>query len=201
MLLDDFGPYVMPYVIGCSHPLMTMHARLAAIKFCTETKCFVRPLDAFTMTGGNLLEIEPDDQQIRLLDITSVTVSGINFPIVGNDIGARKVQSDDTGTFCFHESLSEINIYPAQARGTEVVVRAVMVPTVKATKLDDTLQEHIESISFGAIASLMRVPGQSFSNIASDSFEAMFRERIRTESSRLARGSIAVSPRAIPSFI
>lgn len=200
MLWSEFGPWVLPFVPGCSEPLMALHARMAAIKFCTETKCWVRRLEPLMTTGLNPLEIEADDQQTRILDFDMVQVDGIIWPIVDADVGLLIAQDDDQKSHCFSEDMSGIHIYPLKLAGVPVVVRAVMVPKMAATSLDDALQSHVEAISFGAIASLMRVPNQPFSQ-PGDTFEALFRDRIKAESSRLARGRMAVTPRATPSFI
>lgn len=197
MLWDDFGPFVLPYVPGCPHPTLVLHSKLAAIKFCTETKCWVRRLEPFAASGDHLLEIDAISEKARILDFDTVEVGGIVWPIVEADEGIRQVQADDSRPFCFSEDLSAIRIHPLQLPGVEVIVRASLVPAMSSTGLVPALEEHAEAISYGAIASLMRV----LQLPSSETFEAMFRERIRAESSRLARGRIAVTPRALPSFM
>ena len=39
MKWEDFGPFVLPYVVGCPLPTMVHHVRLAANEFCKRTKC------------------------------------------------------------------------------------------------------------------------------------------------------------------
>lgn len=197
MLWDDFGPYVLPYVIGCPQPIMVMHSKLAAIKFCTETKCWVRRLDSFQATGTkHILEIDATSERARILDFDTVEVGGIVWPVVEVDEGIKRAQANDAKPFCFSEDLSAIRVHPLQAFGTEVIVRATLVPLMNASFLAPALDEYAEAISYGAVASIMRV----LQNSESRTFDALFRERIRDESSRLARGRIAVTPRALPSF-
>lgn len=197
MLWDDFGPFVLPYVPGCPHPTLVLHSKLAAIKFCTDTKCWVRRLEPFQTSGFHLLEIDAADEKARILDFNTVEVDGIVWPIVDADEGIRLAQADDSKPFCFSEDLSSISIHPLQLSGVDVIVRASLVPIMGSTGLASALEEHAEAIAYGAIASIMRV----LQLPSSETYEAMFRERIRSESSRLARGRIAVTPRAVPSFI
>lgn len=201
MLWADFGPYVMPYVIGCPDPLMELHVKLAAIKFCTETKCWSKRLDAFETDGTALLEIDATSDNARILDFDVVEVNGVDWPLLDADAGAMQAQADATKAFCFADDMSAINVYPLQVSGVPVVVRAQLVPAMSSTYIARELEHYAEAISFGAVASIMRIPGQTFSSSASQDFESMFRDRIRSESSRLARGQIAVTERVIPSFM
>lgn len=197
MLWSDFGPYVLPCVPECPYPTLELHAKLAAIKFCTETKCWVKRLDAFYTDGTHLVEVDAAPEKARMLGFDMVEVAGILWPIVDPDVGIRRAQANDTRSFCFSEDVNSVQIYPLQLSGVAVVVRASLVPAATATALDSVLEPYIEAISYGAIASTMRV----LSVPGSEQFEAMFRERIKSESSDLACGRIAVTERAVASFM
>jgi hypothetical protein len=195
----DFGPYVLPYVIGCPYPTMELHAKLAAIEFCEKAKCWVKPLDPAQTYGQHLLEVDASFEKARIVDIQLVQVDGVEWPIVDPMVGIRRAQADDGRAFCF-PATGGVMIYPLQPSGTSVVVTASLVPTLAATSLDALLYEHIDTIANGAIARIMRIPGQTFTG-DTGLFEGIFREGIKTESSRLARGNIAVAQRATPSFM
>lgn len=196
----DFGPYVLPYVIGCPQPTMELHAKMAAIEFCRRTKGWVTPLEAFQTSGQLLLELDDVPERARIVEVEFVQVAGLEWPILDAITGARRAQADDGRAFCYPVT-EGLMIYPQQAAGVEVLVRASLIPTLQATTLATPLQEHIDAIAAGAIASLMRIPGQAFSSASSGEFEALFRERIKAESSRLARGNITATVRALPSFL
>lgn len=195
----DFGPYVLPYVIGCPYPTLELQVKLAAIEFCEKTKCWVKPLEPAQTYGQHLLEVDASYERARIVDIQRVQVGGVAWPIVDPADGIWRAQADDGRAFCF-PATSGVMIYPLQPNGTSVVVTASLVPTLDATSLDASMYEHIEAIANGAIAKIMRIPGQPFTGDAG-TFEAMFREGIRSESSRLARGNIAAAQRATPSFL
>lgn len=195
----DFSPYVLPYVIGCPYPTLELQAKLAAIEFCEKTKCWVKPLEPAQAYGQHLLEVDASYERARIVDIQLVQVDGVEWPILDPEVGIRRAQANDGRAFCFPAD-GGVMIYPLQAVGTSVVVTASLVPTMAATSLNASLKSHIDAIANGAIARIMRIPGQPFTGDFS-MFEAIFREGIKTESSRLARGNIAVSQRATPSFM
>lgn len=196
----DFGPYVLPFVSGCPYPTLELHAKLAAIEFCEDTRCWVTPLEPFQTSGYLLLEMDALPEQARIVDVDFVQVGGVEWPIVDPITGARRAQANEGRAFCYPVA-EGLMIYPQQPSGVDVVVRASLVPSMQATSLATALHEHIESISFGVIARLMRMPNQNFTSNLSGTYEALFRERIRSESSRLARGNIAATERALPSFL
>lgn len=200
MLWSDFGPYVLPYVIGCPNPVMEAHVRRAAIRFCTETKCWAKRLDPVLTDGTVLVDIDASSDNASIIDFDMVEVNSVVWTLLDAETGIRQAQADDGKTFCFSEDMSTLRIYPLQVAGVPVVVRAALIPTRNATSMESALDEHAEAISYGAIASIMRVPNQPFSSPSLE-FETMFRDSIRAESSRLARGRIAVTERAIPSFM
>ena len=54
MKWSDFGPYVLPHVIGCPDPTMEQHVRLAAIEFFRRTLSWREVLDAVLTDGENI---------------------------------------------------------------------------------------------------------------------------------------------------
>ena len=71
MKWEDFGPFVLPYVVGCPLPTMVHHVRLAAIEFCKRTKCWARNLEPVTAFDPHVVEIEPESPSARILAIES----------------------------------------------------------------------------------------------------------------------------------
>ena len=183
MKWSDFGPYVMPYVIGCPVPVMEAHVRDAAIEFMQETKCWVRTLDP-ELTGTTAeVYLSPDSTMARIFDVHSVKVGG--------------VESDFTASPDF----ASVTIAPIREPGIVVVSTVAQVLKDDATQLPDEFKHYARHIAHGAIASIKRLPGQPFSS-PDDADEARFRAHIRTESARLARGLVVSgSSRQMPSFL
>ena len=82
MKWEDFGPFVLPYVVGCPLPTMVHHVRLAAIEFCKRTKCWARNLEPVTAFDPHVVEIEPDSTNARILAIEGVAVDGVDWPVL-----------------------------------------------------------------------------------------------------------------------
>ena len=201
MKWEDFGPFVLPYVVGCPLPTMVHHVRLAAIEFCKRTKCWARNLEPVTAFDPHIVEIEPDSTNARILAIEWVTVDGAKVPVLSADTGLAKSLQPSSEKFSFSEDLASLCIYPAMTNGAQVVARVAMVPKLTANELPVELEEYAQHIANGAIASIMRIPGQPFTGPSGD-FEALFRAEIRTESARLARGQMANGDtRQVPSFL
>lgn len=187
----DFGPYVHPYVIGCPEPVMTHHVRLAAMEWCRRTLCWTEWLDE---VGTELTpEVEVDvgrDRQI--IKIKQVLVGGKEWGLVEPDYGIRLALEDSTEEFCFTDDQKTLQVYPLQLMNTPVKIRAVLAPTLQAPSLPKALDEHAQDIAEGAIASIMRLPGQTFSNMGDSAVhEAAFRGRIKTIALKKSRGLMA----------
>lgn len=201
MKWEDFGPFVLPYVAGCPLPTMVHHVRLAAIEFCKRTKCWTRNIGPVAALDPHLVEISPESPNARILAIEWVTVDGAERPVLSADTGLAKSLQPSSDKFSFSEDFSLLCVYPAMAVGAQVVTRVAMMPKLTANELPVDLEGYTQHIANGAIASIMRIPGQPFTGPAGD-FEAPFRDEIRTESARLARGQMANGhTRQTPSFL
>lgn len=198
----DFGPYVMPHVTGVPLPMLEHHARMAAIEFCERTKCWARRLDPIMTTGTVDIDLLPDVSSAMILDVEDVAVDGVKWPVVSAGIGIAKSRETTNEKFCFTEDLAALLVYPLQSAGAAVVVSVSMAPKPDAADMHADIAHYAYRMSHGVIASLMRVPGQSFTSPLADVHESMFRENIKIESARLARGSVATGGGRIqPSFI
>lgn len=188
MQWSDFGPYVYPSVIGCPEPVMTHHARLAAIDFCRKTLCWSKRLDAVVTTGSEEVEIEPDTDA-QIVKTKTVLVDGREWPLVTADLGIGLIASQSHQEFCFTENNRVLNVYPIQKAGVPVVVRAAMAPTLSSKSLNNELNEFVEDIAHGVVARIMRLP--TFSNPEHAIHESMFRNRIKAIAAKVSRGLLA----------
>lgn len=189
MLWSDFGPYVLPFVIGAPEPLMQQHVRLAAIEFCRRTLCHTRTLEPVTTDGTHVVEIEPEGGT-QIIKVKSVAVDGRNWGLCSASTGLSLVRSQSTQSFAFTEDNTTLQVYPLQVAGTEVTVTAAMAPTLNAGSFEDTLgAQYAQDIAHGAIASLKRITGQPYSdpNGARDSL-GLFYGRISTVAAKVSRG-------------
>jgi hypothetical protein len=191
MQWSDFGPYVHPFVIGCPEPVMVHHVRLAAIEWCRRTLCWVEWLDDVGTELTPETEIDPGKDR-QIIKIKHVLVDGKEWGLVEPDYGTRLALQDSKDEFCFTDDQKTLQIHPLQVMNTPVKIRAALAPTLGAPSMDKVLDEHAQDIASGAIASIMRLPGQSFSNMGDSAVhEAVFRGRIKTIALKKSRGLMA----------
>lgn len=202
MKWSDFGPYVLPHVIGCPDPTMEQHVRLAAIEFFRRTLSWREVLDAVLTDGTERVELEfPSGAQV--IKIKSVEVAGREIPLVETSHGLELSRSSPGSEFSFTLDGRVLLVYPLQAAGVPVVVEAAFAPSITSTTLQDALAyQHMQDIAQGAIASLKRVPNQTFSDLAgSPMHQAMFEARVSTIAAKHSRGVLAAKMRSRPTFL
>jgi hypothetical protein len=197
-----FEPLVLPNVIGAPTPTITLHSKLAAIEFCKRTKCWVRRLEPIATGRSQTIELEADEPGARMFDIEDVEINGLEWPYISSQTGLRRARNGPSGRFCFSEDMRTLTIYPLQPVRSEVIVRVAMTPTLDSEELPQDLEQYAQHIAHGVVASLKRIPGQPFTSSDEANHESMFREQIKTESARLARGAVALGfDRTPPSFL
>ena len=199
---SDFSPYVMPYVIGCSDPLLEQHARMVTIEFCRRTLCYQRTLEEVETDGTPVVALVlPTGTQI--VKIKSVKADGREWPLVDPIRGMEFVRSESPLDFCFTQDNKTLMLYPEQVLDTPVEVTAALMPTLTAASIDDDVaSQFMYDIAPGIIASIKRIPGQPFSNMnESMVHQAQFEGRIRTITAKISRGQSAAKLRSHVTFL
>lgn len=200
MQWSDFGPHVHPYVIGCPEPVMIHHVRLAAIEFCKKTLCWTKRLDTLQCTGTADVEVDPGGD-LQIVKIKYAFVGDRPFEAVTPQYGITATQLQSQDEFVFTEDGKTIYINPIQLTGTPVLVSASLAPARTAKTLSNELDEYVEDIAHGAIASIMRLPAQTFTSNDHPIHETIFRERIKSIAAKVGIGMASVKQRRRRSFI
>jgi hypothetical protein len=191
MQWSDFGPFVLPYVIGCPQPVLIHHARLATIEWCRRTQCWVEWLEDLQTDGTNQIEIDPNSNRLAN-KVKTVMIDGKEWGLVDPDYAISLAQHETNDRFCYTDDGEVLHVYPLQIAGLPVRVRATFTPTKTAATFDDALMDHLQDIAEGAIASIQRLSGQAFSNREDSAVhEAIFRNRIKTIALKVGRGRLA----------
>ena len=202
MKWSDFSPYVLPYVTGCPQPVMDQHVKLAAIDFFRRTLSYRQVLEPVVTEGTALVPLEaPMDTQI--IKIKSVTVGDSDFPLVEAAHGLELSRTNPGREFAFIQDGRTLVVYPIQRSGLEVVADAAVAPSITSSTLDDAqAMQHMQDIAHGAVASIKRIPGQPFSDLAgSPVHQAMFEARVSTVAAKHSRGVMAAKMRSFPKFL
>ncbi len=202
MKWSDFGPYVLPHVIGCPDPTMEQHVRLAAIEFLRRTMAWREVLDAVQTDGTERVEVGAPNQA-QIIKIKSVSVGGHEFPLVETSHGMELAHTSPAREFAFTHDGRTLSVYPVQPAGVQVVVDAALAPSITSTSMPDGLAlQHMQDIAHGAIASIKRFSGQPFSDPnGAQEQQALFERRIATIAAKHSRGVMAAKLRSRPTFL
>lgn len=204
--LSAFYPRILPYLPGCSEPMVDQVLLNAAIEFAENSLTIRQNLDPFnTIIGRDIYDLDPPSAQHDINRVMGVTVNGKELgaglaEIIRNDLPTadampRGFFTDRTdNTFSLRLSPPPDKVYP-------VIVAVTLRPSRSATQLDDDMYNiWIDPIVSGAIARAMQIPDQPFTNYARAQ-ELLNSAAKQTVSSRiesnfgLVRGSMRVRSR------
>ena len=204
--LSAFYPRILPYLPGCSEPMVDQVLVNAAIEFAENSMTLRQNLDSFKTTAGVVqYDLEPPTKYHDVNRVMGVTVDGKElqpglFEAIRNDMPTgqakpRGFYTDRTdNTFTLKLSPPPDDVY-------DVIVAVTLRPARGATMLDDDLYNiWIDPIVSGAIARAMQVPDQPFTNFAQAQY-LLDSAAKQTNSSRiegnygLIRGSMRVRTR------
>lgn len=168
--ISTFFPRMLPYLPGCSEPLAQQALLDAAIVFCEDTQALRAELDDFeTAPGQAAYELNvPSAQQVaRILE---VRVEGRVIPAVAaEDVNLLNHATGHPMAYYTDRTDSQftLRLFPTPDDAYTVSVRAAVRPTRDADVLEDDLFDlWSDAVLFGAVARVMAVPGQPFSDPA-----------------------------------
>ena len=170
--LSAFYPRILPYLPGCSEPMVDQVLVNAAIEFAENSMTLRQNLDPFNTIAGRVqYDLYPPTSNHDINRVMGVTLDGAElrpgmFEAIRNDLPTGKAKprgfyTDRT------DSTFTLMLSPPPDDSYQVVVAATLRPTRGATQLDDDLYNiWIDPIVSGAIARAMQVPDQPFTNFA-----------------------------------
>jgi hypothetical protein len=204
--LSAFYPRILPYLPGCSEPMVDQVLLNSAIEFAEMSLTIRQNLDPFnTVIGKVEYDLDPPTANHDINRVMGVTVDGKEltaglFEAIRNDLPTapakpRGFYTDRTdNTFTLRLSPPPDEVYP-------VVVAVTLRPSRTATMLDDDMYNiWIDPIVSGAIARAMQIPDQPFTNFQ-QALYLLDSAAKQTNSSRiesnfgLVRGSMRVRAR------
>lgn len=162
-----WGPDVMPHALGASYPLMEQEVRRAAHEFLRRTRAWTEWL-APEKTRPEGAEYEFDvPQGAAVLRIERATLDGRPFAVhaalacpsdwTEHGLDSPGLVSADRTTF---------RIAAGMAPGRAMQVQVSLVPSEKAAGIPDALaHQHHDAIRNGALARLLAVPGQAWTDM------------------------------------
>lgn len=170
--LSAFYPRILPYLPGCSEPMVDQVLLNSAIEFAENSLTLRQNLDSFkTVVGVAQYDLDPPTKYHDVNRVMGVTLDGKElrpgmFEAIRNDLptdtakprGFYTDRTDNTFT---------LMLSPPPDDRYDVIVAVTLRPTRGATMLDDDLYNiWIDPIVSGAIARAMQIPDQPFTNFA-----------------------------------
>jgi hypothetical protein len=212
-LLDDFSPYVVPYAPGVTTPMFEQALLSTAYDFCNQTDIVQEVVATGVSDGVGEYYIEVPNEMLlgRVLGVfygelplklVALTHVDIPFALRGAVDGVDPPTNTPTVAYQREPGAATIWLYPLPDRTDETLltVRASFCPARNATQVPDVLFDNwVETIAAGAIAELMSIPGQPFSNPAAPQYRARYLSGVASARSEARKGrtlsSIRVRPR------
>jgi hypothetical protein len=204
--LSAFYSRILPYLPGCSEPMVDQVLVASAIEFAETSLVLRQNLDPFnTIIGRTEYDLDPPTRDHDVNRVMSVAVDG-------KDISAGLAESlrNDLPTAVamprgFYTDRTDntfvLRLAPPPDKVYSVVVGVVLSPARTARLLDDDLYNSwIDPIVSGAMARAMQIPDQPFTNFAQAQY-LLDSAAKKTNQSRIegnygfVRGSMRVRPR------
>jgi hypothetical protein len=168
--LSAFFPRLLPSVIGCPEPLAQQALLDSAIEFCERSLAVTTTLDAVTLAAGEAsFEVETQ-RNTTIAQVLNLWFDGRQIDPSPYSEATEIASTNGEPRYFYGQDIDEIfniTLMPAPDRTVQggVIVRAALKPTRTATTVHNILFErHAQAIVDGALAILMAIPDQSFSN-------------------------------------
>lgn len=191
--LEDFLMKVLPFAPGCPEPTAIEHIRNAAIEFCEETRLW-RSEDTFevaddpnivcTPQGAVIQDIERCDFDGQKLEPVGVGWLDEHYP----DWRSDTFMTEGRPKFFTQTRPDTVRVVPSKPGRVKVWLR--LKPAEDAEQVPDFIAtQHRNTIGWGALAGILMLPNQTFSNPNSATyFQAKFDQSLGRKSKLKATG-------------
>lgn len=167
--LSAFHSRILPYVPGCSYPLMDQALVDSAIAFCDESlviRQFVQ--DQITIADTNFYTIA-DTTHETVARVLTVKIDGTAIAPVNSDDGALAITTEPGQPVRYYttrvDSALKVILYPTPDKQYTLSMEVAWKPLRTAAQLqDDLLNVWVEPVVEGAVARLMATPAQPFTD-------------------------------------
>lgn len=194
--LADFLPYVLVSVPGCSMPLAEQHIRDTCIDFCSISSVAQHRCDAIDLLPGQIeYDLDTPNGLVAHL-ILKAWINGqqcsamtLDDPDVTSQQAAETANSRGMPSrfLLLPTNAIRLNLAPDVAMPQAFRAIVSLKPSRKSANVPDILlTDYADAIANGAIARLMRLPGQLFSNPNWQAYQQLYvasrtNARIRAE--------------------
>jgi len=158
--LEEFHPFILPFVPDCPIPFLDFQLALAARELCERTNAW-RTVDSFTSSGGagESFAIPPNSSvhEIEFVHFDGYPLSPLQF--------REASQYLETGSPVGYTQIEANTISLIPAGVGSVVVSAVLKPVSGADSFPDfLLDQYPQEMTDGTLAKILMIPGQPWSD-------------------------------------
>lgn len=214
--LSAFLHLVLPFAKGAPDPLAEGMLRQAAIEFCEKTRCWrhivTMPLAASnrTIVAPNLTTIhEFEEARWNGIELTPVafTDADVNEMTGKTAIGSpqfiTQIQPGQVSVYPFQTGTLRVSMFLKPRHGQAYGVDATD-PLADAYNVvpEFMLSQHGETIAYGALARLLAIPNEPFTNPElAMTFAAIFQQKSGAHMGRNMRGQQRAPIRTKPQWM
>jgi hypothetical protein len=171
--IDVFLPHVLPSAPGCPDFSARSAVLEAAIEFCTKSHAWTETLDLVYLSNGTHsyeLDLPKDTRLVMIKNIWAARgeLTSKTMDEIGRELPDWQTARGDP-RFFNQLNWEELRVYPTPNRpeSAGLLVRAALAPKRTATTFPDSFADrNFQTIVSGALARLLVVPGQAWSNPA-----------------------------------
>jgi hypothetical protein len=190
--IETIHDLIQPWVIGCPPPLINLAIRLAQTKFARRTLLWEEELPPLVATPLALYKPELPDGAV-MTHLRRVRVGDADYSL------DTRVQARlrETGTFAHCSTEKIVALRPIPQAGQQIVITAVLSPTIASTDIPGPLVTHRDHIANGALHYLLSIPRKDWTDMNAASDRRMeFESAISVHAARTARGFASAGIRA-----
>lgn len=170
--LSQFFSRLMPYVVGCPEPLAQQALLDSAIEFSRRSQVVTTQLDPVTVRADvATYEFDAPSGQVEVDQVLKVWLDGELLPPAPYEHAVEVFAAPSSPSYVYGQSIDEVFTLtllppPDKTIRNGLAARVSLRPTRSATQVYDILYDrHAEGIVAGALAALMAVPEQPFTNM------------------------------------
>jgi len=178
---DDALPRILPYANGCPDQTAVFHLQQAAVEFFQRTLAWKLRLPAATTIAGNSLYGFDLPSDAVVAKVLRYEYDGRDAELVDGDVGQTLNISQASKDIAWTDDRAEFNVSPVpKEAGKLLVLQVALKPKQASMGLPALLwEQYISHIAHGALAEVLNIPSQTFTNHAlAQSFRGKFEDAI-----------------------
>lgn len=188
MKLSAFHPFVLPWVRHLPDETVQHHVRQAAIDFCARTGVWHEEMQPVLTIANIDRYAAAIDADARLAKLITCWVGDKECEVVQGPEARTRARRGSPRDMAWTDREDIVLVPAPQEAGKQIVGEIALKPTDECTELPDVLDEFKSDIAYGALSTLLLLPGESANDKLASINQGKFERRIAVVSTRVSRG-------------